>query len=97
MRLHKDEQKLLEIRQIQDIESIELKDIFQSNINGKRHVVPGFMVVYGEPLKIIYLTTQDKYFEDYVKRIRQVYLEEKDLVISEGIMGKKYLTIDINY
>ncbi len=94
MRIHKQEKDLLDIKQISNIESIELKDIYQSNYNGHNSIVPGFMITYGEPLKFLYLTTQDKYFEDYAKRVRETYLEEKDKVISEGILGKKYILID---
>lgn len=94
MQLKKKEDILLEIRQIKNLESIELKDIYLSIVNGKRFLVPGFLITYGEPSKILYLTTQDKYFEEYVRQIKNCYLEEKDHVIREGIMGKEYIKID---
>lgn len=94
MRLKKDEKELLEIKQIKNIESIKLEDIYQPIVNGKRYLVPGFIITYGEPSKIVFWTTQDKYFEEFVRKVKEVYLEEKDQVIREGIMGKEYIRID---
>ena len=94
MRVKRDEANLLKIHKLENIESIEIKDIYQSLANGKSYIVPGFMVVYGNPVDIIYMNTQDKYFEDFVSRLREVYLTEKDNVIDNGILGKKYIQID---
>lgn len=94
MKLSKDEQKLLEIKEIKDLESIELKDLFQHITNGKRTIVPGFIITYGEPLKMMYKTTLDKYFDDFIKRVKEVYQEEKDHVIRTGILGDEYIQID---
>ena len=86
--------QLLTIRQIKDITSIEYKDIFLNVANGEKQLVPGFIITYGNSNTIMFLTTIDPYFDEYVRKIREVYLLEKDHVIRDGIRGKEYIKID---
>ena len=93
MQIIRDEDRLLEISQIKDIERISFQDIFATE--GHTPVIlPGFIITYGDKNTMLFLTAQDKFFEEYVRKIREVYLEEKDHVIREGIMGKQYIHID---
>ena len=94
MKISRDEKQLLEILQIKNLESVELKDLFQSSVNGQRLIVPGFIITYDEPLKMMYRTSLDKYFDDYVRVIKEVYLDEKDHIIRTGIRGDEYISID---
>ena len=86
--------QLMEIRQIKELSSVEYRDLYFANPSGKQKLVPGFLITYGPTNTILYLTSVDPYFDEYVKKIREVYLEEKDHVIGEGIMGKQYIQID---
>ena len=92
MKINKMDKRLLEINQIKDIISIDYKDMYYGGNQEKRHIMPGFLVFYGN-LQSIYLTINDPYFEEFVRRIRYVYLEEKDY-IQEGILKKKKISIN---
>ena len=86
--------ELLEIREIKEISSIHYKDLFQPTPNGKKRLNQGFIITYGPTDKIMFLMETDPYFDEFVKRIREVYLEEKGHIIREGILGKEYIEID---
>ena len=94
MKLSRDEQELIEIKEINHLESIEIKDLFQTAINGKRTIVPGFIISYDEPLKMMFKTTLDKHFDDFIKRVKEVYLEEErqleNKTLSEVAVQKHY-------
>ena len=92
MKINKMDKRLLEINQIKDIISIDYKDMYYDGNQEKRHIMPGFLVFYGN-LQSIYLTIDDPYFEVFVRRIRCVYLEEKDY-IQEGVLKKKKISIN---
>ena len=93
MQIKRDEDILLEISQIKDIRSITYKDIYASHSSSPT-ILPGFIVTYGAKNTMLFLTSQDKFFEEFVRKIREVYLEEKDQVIREGIKGKEYIRLD---
>ena len=82
---------LLEIRSIKNITSIKYIDIFLPASTGKKQLVPGFITTYGPSNKTIILISSDPYFEEYVKTIKRIYLEEKDDVIEDALFGKKYI------
>ena len=86
--------QLLTIRQIKELSSVEYRDLYFANPNGKQKLVPGFIITYGPNNNILYMTSADPYFDEFVRKVREVYQEEKDHVISEGIMGKQYIQID---
>ena len=86
------DKRLLEINQIKDIISIDYKDMYYGGNQEKRHIMPGFLVFYGN-LKSMYLTIDDPYFEEFVRRIRSVYLEEKDY-IQDGVLKNKKILIN---
>lgn len=93
MKLIKYDDELIEINKIKDITSIEYKDLILTSAKDKIKIIPGFIVMYGLN-KSLYLTEQDKYFEIFVKRLREVYQEEKDNVVKEGIFGVEGIKID---
>ena len=94
MRITKTDDRLLEILSIKNLNSIQYKDLFIANPNKKEVLAPGFLITYGPNNSIMFLTTLDPFFDEFVRRIREVYLEEKDHVIREGIRGKEYIDID---
>jgi len=84
---------LLKIYKMKDIISIDFVDLYASKHDNKDLIVPGFLVFYG-PSKQLFLTTHDKYFEEFVSRLKEVYQEEKDNVVFESILGPEYIKID---
>ena len=91
MQVKFNDEKYLEIQQMKDLVSIDFQDLCLTS-NHKTRIIPGFLVFYGQG-KQLFLTSQDPYFEEFVKRLREVYLEEKDNVIREGFMGDEHIKI----
>ncbi len=76
----------MQIEQLKDLKSIFYQDIYLGNTSGKERVLPGFLVFYGNG-KELFLTVNDPFFASFVKRLREVYLEEKDRVLRESVLG----------
>lgn len=93
MKIVKEDLGLLEIRQIENLTSISFQDIYVFN-NQKPYIIPGFIITYGNQNNILFLTDHDKYFQEFVKKLKEVYQKEKDDVKSNGIFGKEYIRID---
>ena len=93
MQIKKMDENLRKIEELINISSIEYKDLSTTK-NNKYTVIPGFMVFYNG-LNCLYLTSQDKYFLEFIKKLREVYLEEKDKVIRVDSFGNNhYIDID---
>lgn len=75
---------LVEIYNIRNIESIKLWDLVQSDEDNKRIVVPAFMVIY-DGGKQLNLCAKDKYFDIFVKKIVEVYRDEKNNILEDGL------------
>jgi len=93
MNIIKTDDTLLEINQIKNINSISFKDIYAS-LNNNLTIIPGFIITYGLNNKMLFLTSHDKYFCEFVKKIREVYLDEKDHILDHDLMGDRYIEID---
>lgn len=93
MKVNKTSDDLIKINQIKDLQSIEFYDVCTTVAGDKMLISPGFIIFYG-PMKSMFLTTSDEYFEDYVKKLREVYYEEKERIIESGIMGDKKIEIN---
>ena len=90
-----DDKDLLEIYSINNISSITYKDLlYSSESDGKMHILPSFLVVYGDTNKALFLSSRDKHFDEFVKKIKSVYLEEENEVVSNSILGTKKISID---
>lgn len=83
---------LIKIEQLKDIISIDYKELFITGAKEKAKIIPGFLVVYGN-MEQLFLTTNDVYFEEFVRELRETYLEEKDNIIREGIFGPEKIQI----
>jgi hypothetical protein len=92
MRVKKASQNAIKIEKLKDIISIDYEDIAIPQSSGKNKVYPGFFVIYGNG-EHLFLTTFDSHFEDFARRLREVYLEEKDNIVSDGIMGPQKIKI----
>lgn len=92
MRIQKMNETLLEINQMKELISVDYKDIYYNGPQEKRKIMPGFLVFYGN-LKHLFLTVADPYFEDFVRRLKEVYKLEQDKVLQEGILGEERISI----
>ena len=86
--------RLIEINQIKELVSITYRDLLIPNGRKSNMVVPGFMVFYGTPAKYLYMTALDPYFNEFVAKLREVYIEEKDHVIHDELFGDLHIDID---
>lgn len=94
MKLNTMDETLLKINKLKNIESISYKDIISTINDDKYTIIPSFIVFY-DGLKILNLTSLDKHFNIFVKKLKQVYLEEKDNIVEDSpIYGKKNIQID---
>lgn len=92
MQVKKSTLERIQIEKLKDIISIDYEDIFIPDSNGKNKVYPGFFVVFGNNQNL-FLTTNDSDFELFARRLREVYLEEQDNIISDGILGPQKIHI----
>ena len=83
-----DSKELIDLKDLKNITMIHLSSL-EKDYSLK--IIPGFIVDF-EGHTINYTVAQD-HFEEFVARLRQVYLEEKNNNISDG-MGIKHIEID---
>ncbi|MBQ3307424.1 MAG: hypothetical protein IJG68_04450 [Bacilli bacterium] len=93
MHIQTKDDQYLEIQQMKDLISIDYQDLFITTSKEKVRILPGFLAFYGNG-KSLFLTSRDPYFEVFVKRLKEVYQEEKDNIVREEIMGSKGILID---
>ena len=75
---------LVEIYNIRNIESIKLWDLVSNDEDNKRTVIPAFMVIY-DGGKQLNLCAKDKYFDVFVKKITEVYKDEKNNILEDAL------------
>lgn len=75
---------LVEIYNIRNIESIKLWDLVSNDEDNKRTVIPAFMVIY-DGGKQLNLCAKDKYFDIFVKKITEVYKDEKNNILEDAL------------
>lgn len=93
MKLKSSDDILLKINKLKNLRSIVFRDLSMQSVNDKHLIIPGFMIST-ESNDFMYLTNQDAFFEDFVKKIRELYLAEKDNVYDDGVFGERKLDID---
>ncbi len=74
---------LFDIYNIRNIESINLWDL-HSSTDGKLLVLPALMVNY-DGGKYLNLCVKDKFFVEYVRKVRQVYNDEKNNILEDSL------------
>ena len=92
MKLISFDKELVDINKIKNIISIDYKDLIVTSAKDKIKIIPGFIVVYDNN-KYMYLTSLDKNFDVFVNTIRNVYLEEQNNIVKEGIFSKEKIKI----
>lgn len=83
----------MKIERMKNISSIEYMDIVQDIGVEDTKIYPGFMVFFDNGSSL-YLTSYDSYFDLFVRRLREVYVQEKDRIVDHTIMGDRGIQID---
>ena len=101
MKINAMDDERIAISNIENIESISFSDIALTGVNnasngiinnGNTLIKPMLSVAYNGA-NILVLTSDDKNFDYFVKKVRDVYLKEKDKPI-EGSILKRHISID---
>ena len=85
MLIKTDDPLLVKINQIKDIEEIIFSDLLPSTKDDRLNIIPSLLVRY-DGGKILSLSSQDLYFDLFVKKVFQVYNLEKDRIIHDQIL-----------
>ncbi len=85
---------LISIYNIRNIESIKIWDLVQNGTN-RMLVVPAIIVMY-DGGKQLNLCAKDKYFDIYVKKIVQVYNDEKENILEDSLTDPFKLRTNID-
>jgi hypothetical protein len=73
---------LVKINEIKDIEEISFSDLAPSSYGDKMTVMPNLYVMY-DGGKYMSLCSKDKYFDEFVRKVFQVYNQEKGMLVSD--------------
>lgn len=75
----------IRIKNLKNIQEIYLQDIQPMSMRGHINLVPGFWVYCLDPYEIIQYYADEPMFEEFVLRLKEVYLEEKDSLLNGHI------------
>lgn len=98
MKIYGMDDTLIEIYNIKNITSINLWDRIQDTYKGdKTIVVPGLIVIY-DGGKMLNICADEKYFYDFVKKVTEVYKDEKNNILENSLTDpfgyREHITID---
>ena len=74
---------LIEIYKIKNIEKIKILNLSLKN-NTNIDIIPSLIITYDNGKSLV-LNERDKYFKTFVKKVTEVYNDEKDKIISNNI------------
>lgn len=83
MRLYSQDDMVVRIYNIRNIESINIYDMFMPK-STKLEVVPALIIIY-DGGQTINLCARDKYFDLLIKKVTQVYSDEKNNVLEDSL------------
>lgn len=83
MQLYGMDRELIEIYNLRNIESIKLWDLVK-NGTGKLLVIPTLLVTY-DGGKYLNISANEKYFRVFVQKVVEVYHNEKDNLLEDGL------------
>ena len=85
MQIYGMEKTLIDIQNIRNITSIILNDfLYSDNKSEKMELIPILSVYYNGGQSIV-LTSRDKYFDTFVKKVTGVYNDEKNNIIEDSL------------
>lgn len=83
MRVYSMEPELIEIYNIRNLESIKVWDLVM-NSSSKTLVIPAILIIY-DGGKHMNLCAKDKYFDVFVKKVLEVYRDEKNNILEDSL------------
>lgn len=83
MRFYSVDSQLIEINNIRNIQSLSMRDLAVPTAS-KREIVPLISVIY-DGGKQMHYCSKDKYFDAFVRKITEVYKDEKDNVLEDSL------------
>lgn len=96
MQIYGMDDTLIEIYNIKDITSIKLWDRMLNSYNeNKMIIVPGLIVTYNGG-KMLNICADEKYFYEFVKKVREVYNDEKDNILEDSLTDPFRLRTNID-
>ena len=87
MKIDKMDNLLIEINSLKNIRSIKYNDLYLT-MNNKISILPSIIVFY-DNMKCINLCINDKYFYELLRKVKEIYLEEKEKE-TKDIYGKSF-------
>lgn len=81
MQLHSMDKELVEIYNIRNLESIKVSDLVLHS-SGKTLIIPTILIIY-DGFKMLHLSARDKYFDIFVKKVVEVYRDEKNNILED--------------
>ena len=96
MRLYSMDSLIIEIYNIRNIESVNIYDIVSTS-SSEVNLIPSLLVTY-DGGKVINLCRNDKYFDIFVKKVIEVYNDEKNKILEDSLSDpfKLYKNIRID-
>lgn len=83
MQIRNVEPQLEDIYKIENLESISITDLVQ-NVSGKTFIIPLVIISY-DGNKTMSLCSHDKYFDVYIKKVSEVFNDEKDNIYEDSL------------
>lgn len=85
MQIYGMEKTLIDIQNIKNITSIKLDGFLYSDDKSKKmELIPVLSVYYDGGLSIV-LSSRDKYFDSFVKKVTEVYNDEKNNIVEDSL------------
>lgn len=85
MIIHGMEKAIIDIQNIRNLTSVKLGSfVYSSEESGKMEIVPVLSITY-ENGKSLSLSSKEKYFDSFVKKVTEVYNDEKDNIIEDSL------------
>lgn len=79
------EKLLIDIYNIRNIQSIQIKDLVISNYKSSKELIIPYLIVEYDGGKVINLCSKDKYFNALVRKVVEVYNDEKNNVLEDSL------------
>ena len=95
MQIYYTDKLLIDINNIKNLQAVWLENITQAKINNKFIYYPSLCISYdgGKFLSLMY---NEKYFDSFVKKVTEVYNDEKDNVYEDKLLDPFNLHSKIN-
>ena len=85
MQIYGMEKTLIDIQNIRNLTSIQLSGfMYSDDSSNKMELIPVLSITYDGGLSMI-LSARDKYFDSFVKKVTEVYNDEKNNILEDSL------------